>query len=127
MSLSPIFSINKDFLFALREDESEFAGPKLGDMFKDLETTFLASPAEELLFFSNDGVLALPFLAEDCDAADTDTRLAVDMSFEFDNLGIELFGVLVIRFGDSGFFFIFAALLSLFPVVTYTPQEKSKQ
>lgn len=50
MSLSPIFSIIKDFLVAGSEPE----GPKLRDMCKDVGATFLLTPTDEFLVFGKE-------------------------------------------------------------------------
>lgn len=63
MSLSPIFSIIKEFLVVVTE--SEFTGPKLIDMWRDVGATRLLSITEEFLLLCKDEAFA--FFVEDRD------------------------------------------------------------
>lgn len=148
MSLSPIFSIMKDFLAVVSEAESDFAGSKLSDMCKDLGGTFSVSSMEGFLLLGKDEVL--PFFTEDrgagvaievdidFDALGVEVDIGfdtlgveVDIGFDtlgvkvdtgFDTLGVDFCGVLVICGID--FFLTFATFLSLLtPVVTYKTEK----
>lgn len=113
MSLSPIFSIMRDFL--VRETGSELDGPRLRDICKDLGATFLLSPAERFLLLDKDE--PLPIFVEDLDE-----ESRVDVGVGFDNLGVERCSALAIldavaigddlAVGDAGFFFNFEMFLS---------------
>lgn len=116
MSLSPIFSMMRDFLVVVRETGSELDGPRLRDMCKDLGDTFLLSPAERFLLLGKDE--PFPIFVEDLDED------RVDVGVGFDTLGVERCGDLAIldalvigedfAAGDAGFFFILEMFFSLF-------------
>lgn len=128
MSLSPIFSIMRDFLVVVREGgSSEVDGPKLRDMCKDLGATFLLSPAEEVLLLNKDEPFPI--------FVDLAEEIGVEVGTGFDILGVESCGALAIGdtlvmgdafvigdtfviidafvIGDAGFFFILEMFLSL--------------
>lgn len=117
MSLSPIFSIMKDFRVVVSEVGSEFVGSKLRDMYRDLGATFLLSPIEEFLLLGKDE--SVPFFVEDRDADN-----AVEVGVGFDTLGVERCDALVT--GDTGFFFTLVTFLSLFTGGTCTGKTMKK-
>lgn len=101
-------------------------GLKLRDMCKDLLGTFLLSPVEVTFFPDKDGVF--PLLVEE---ANVDVLVGVDVGLELGveiwdvlvgvDVGLELVGVRIwdaLDVGSKNFFFVFAALLSLFTGVT---------
>lgn len=118
MSLSPIFSINKDFLVVAAEDGSDFGGFKLIELCSDSGMTLLISPAEEVFFLDRNE--PVPFFtdspADKYLFLDTDElfpffiegRETMDVPEEinsgFDGLGEENCGDLVTD--DTGFFFV---------------------
>jgi hypothetical protein len=104
MSLSPIFSLINDFLVVIRGSGSEFEGSMVRDKCKDLEVTFLFSPAGGFLLLGNNE--PFNFFVEDCDA---DSELEVGTRFE--TFGVEICGCLVTS--GSGFFFALAMSLTL--------------
>jgi len=111
MSLSPIFSIIKDFLIVVCEAGSGWLGAKLRDMCKDLFGTFLFSEVELIFLPDMDG--EIPLLVEEADA---NVLVGVDVGFEL--LGVENWDALGLEVDSIDFFFAFVALLSLFTGVT---------
>lgn len=115
MSLSPIFSIMKDFRVVGSEVGSEFVGSMLRDMYRDLGATFLLSTIEEFLLLGKDQ--SFPFFVEDRVA-----DIAVEAGVGFDTLGVERCDALVT--GGDGFFFTLVTFLSLFTGGTCTSKTK---
>jgi hypothetical protein len=115
MSLSPIFSIMKDFRVVGSEVGSEFVGSMLRDMCRDLGATFLLSTIEEFLLLGKDQ--SFPFFVEDRVA-----DIAAEVGVGFDTLGVERCDALVT--GGAGFFFTLATFLSLFAGGTCTGKTK---
>lgn len=115
MSLSPMFSIMKDFRVVVSEVGSEFVGSKLRDMYRDLGATFLLSTIENFLLLGKDE--SFPFFVEDRDADN-----AVEVGVGFDTLGVERCDALVT--GDTGFFFTLVTFLSLLTGGTCTGKTK---
>lgn len=107
MSLSPIFSINKDLLVVVSGGGSEFVGSKFKDVWRDVGATRLLSPTEVFLLLDNDETLT--FSADDRDA-----EIRVVFEVGFDNLGVEVCGDL--GNGDTGFFFFGAVKFCSFSV-----------
>lgn len=103
MSLSPIFSIIRDFLGVVTEVESEFAIPRLRDMCSD-GATFLLSPALRILLLGNDEPFA--FFVDDQEALAT-----VEVGVGFDVLGVEISEDFLGK-GDACFFFVSGKLFS---------------
>ena len=79
-------------------------------MCRDLLATFLLSLLEVICLLDEDG--EFPFLVEEAEA---NILIGVDVGFEL--LGVEIWDALDV--GSIDFFFILAALLSLFTEVTY--------
>lgn len=103
MSLSPIFSIKRDFLGVVIEVESDFAMPRLRDMCSD-EATFLLSTALTNLPLGDDEPFAF---FED----DQEVLRAVEVGVSFDVLGVEISGDFLGK-GDACFFFVPGKLFS---------------
>jgi len=118
MSLSPIFSIIKDFLIVVCGAGSGWLGAKLWDMCKDLFGTFLFSDVEVIFLQDIDG--EFPLLVEEADA-----NVLVGVVVGFELLGVENWDALGLDVDSIDFFFFFVALLSLFTGVT-CPNYKVK-